>query len=343
MTWQKILIDQFGGPEVLRIVTLDSLPEPGPGQVRIRVRTAGTGTTDTLVRRGDYPGVKGKLPLTPGYDWVGVVDALGPGVTAFRVGDTVADLSVTGAYTQYLCVEADRLVAAPPGLDPAAAVCMLLPYTTAYQMLTRLGSLRPGATCLVHAGGGAVGTALLDLGRHLGLRMIATGSASKRGLIESFGARAIDYRREDFIARTLEMAPSGVDAVFDTLGGRSWARSRRCLGPGGMLVGYGALELAQGRESLASLMWGFARLLALWKLLPDGRHYHFYNIANRRQACPEEFRQDVATLFSLLAQGRLQPIIADTLPLASAAEAHRRIEAATVLGRIVLDCDQPLT
>lgn len=340
MAWQKILIDQFGGPEVLRVVTQNALPEPASGQVRIRIQAAGTGTTDTLVRRGDYPGVKGKLPLTPGYDWVGVVDKLGAGVQGLTVGDTVADLSVTGAYTQYLCVEADRLVAVPPGLDPAAAVCMLLPYTTAYQMLTRLTPLAPGATCLVHAGGGAVGTALLDLGRHLGLRMIATGSAAKRALIESFGARAIDYRQEDVVARTLAMAPAGVDAVFDTLGGRSWARSRRCLGRGGMLVGYGALDLARGNESMLRLMWGFAGLLALWKWLPDGRHYHFYHIANRRQARPEEFRQDVATLFSLLAQGRLHPVIADTLPLSSVAEAHRRIEAAEVLGRIVLDCAQ---
>lgn len=338
MSWQKIVIESFGGTEVLQVVESAARPEPGPGQVRVRVLAAGTGITDTLVRRGQYPGVKGKLPLTPGYDWVGVVDAAGPGVTACRPGDAVADLSVTGGYAQYLCVDAGRLVPVPPGLDPAQAVCMLLPYTTALQMLTRLRTLSPGDCCLVHGGGGAVGSALLDLGRHLGLRMIATGSAAKRPLIERFGAQAIDYRREDFVARCRELAPGGVAAAFDTIGGASWARSRRCLARGGMLVGFGALAMAQGRESLPSLLWGFARLLALWRMIPDGRHYHFYNVANRRAARPAEFAEDVARLFAWLAAGRLDPVIAARLPLAQAAEAHRRIESGEVLGRIVLEC-----
>ena len=339
MYWQKILIESFGDPEVMRVVGYDALPEPTEGEVRVRVLAAGTGTTDTLVRRGQYPGVKGKLPLTPGYDWVGVVDKPGPGVTGFAAGDTVADLSVTGGYTQYLCVDAGRLLPVPAGLDPVKAVCMLLPYTTALQMLRHLLPLPLGASCLVHAGGGAVGTALLDLGRLLGLKMIATGSPSKRALIESFGAQVIDYRREDFVERSLAFAPGGLDAVFDTLGGASWARSRRCLRRGGMLVGYGALDMARGRESVASLIWGFARLLALWRLVPDGRHYHFYNIDNRRKKLPDQFREDVAALFAWLAEGRLQPVIDSVLPLSAAHEAHRRIEAAEVLGRIVLACD----
>ena len=338
MTWHRIVIDEFGPPEVMQLRAAEELPQPQAGEVRVRVLAAGTGSTDTLVRRGQYPGVKGHLPLTPGYDWVGVVDAPGPGVDGFAVGDRVADLSVTGGYTQLLCLPATRLVPVPAGLDPAEAVCMLLPYCTALQMLTRLRPLAAGATCLVHAGGGAVGTALLDLGRHLGLRMIATGSSRETALMRSYGALTIDYRREDVISRTLALARGGVDAVFDTLGGASWARSRRCLKRGGLLVGYGALDLARGRESVAGLVWGFTKLLALWPLLPDGRVYRFYNIERRRRARPQEFSDDVARLFGWLAQGALRPAIAARLPLAAAQEAHRRIEADEPLGRIVLDC-----
>lgn len=161
MSWRKIVIERFGAPDVMRLVDVGTLPEPAAGQVRVRVLAAGTGATDTLVRRGQYPGVKGKLPFTPGYDWVGVVDRLGLGVTEFAPGDAVADLSVTGGYAQYLCVDTSRLLRIPAGLDSGPAVCMLLPYTTALQVLSRLRPLAPGATCLVHAGGGAVGTALL--------------------------------------------------------------------------------------------------------------------------------------------------------------------------------------
>lgn len=338
MSWRKIVIDSFGDPDVMQLKEFAELPQPGPGQVRVRVLAAGTGTTDTLVRRGQYPGVKGKLPLTPGYDWVGEVDGLGAGVTNLAIGTRVADLSVTGAYAEYLCVDAQRLIPVPAQLDPAAAVCMLLPYATALQMLTRLQPLAPGAVCLVHAGGGAVGTALLDLGRCLGLQMIATGSSRKTRLMQSYGARTIDYRQEDVVARTLAFAPQGVAAAFDTLGGASWARSRRCLARGGMLVAFGALDMARGHESLASLLWGFARLFAVWPLLPDGRSYHFYNIEGRRRQRPDEFREDMARLFDWLAAGKLKPAIADRLPLSAAAEAHRRIEADQPLGRIVLDC-----
>lgn len=289
------------------------------------------------MRRGQYPGVKGHLPLTPGYDWVGVVDKPGPGVEGYAPGDRVADLSVTGGYTQVLCVPATRLLRVPQGLDPAEAVCMLLPYGTALQMLTRLRPLPAGATCLVHAGGGAVGTALLDLGRHLGLRMIATGSGRKTALMRGYGALTIDYRNEDVVARTLAFAPGGVDAVFDTLGGASWSRSRRCLKRGGLLMGYGALDLARGRESVAGVTWGFAKLLGLWPLLPDGKAYRFYNIEARRRRRPQDFRDDVAQLFAWLAQGALHPAIAARLPLSQARQAHRLIEAGEPLGRIVLD------
>jgi NADPH:quinone reductase-like Zn-dependent oxidoreductase len=107
--WQRIELTAFGGPEMLRVVQETTLPQPGPGQIRVRVLAAGTGFTDTIIRLGQYPGVKQKPPFTPGYDWFGVVDALGTGVTGLAVGDAVADMPVIGGYTQYLCVDAARV------------------------------------------------------------------------------------------------------------------------------------------------------------------------------------------------------------------------------------------
>lgn len=339
MAWQRIELAAFGGPEQLRVVTDTALPEPAPGQVRVRVLAAGTGFTDTIIREGQYVGVKQKPPFTPGYDWYGMVDALGAGVSGLAVGDPVADMPVIGGYTQYLCVDAERVVRCPHGLDPAEAVCMVLSYTTAWQMLKRECTLAPGDWILVHAAGGAVGTALLELARLRGLRVIGTASQAKHTLVRHFGATPIDYRSEDFVARTLEISGGGVKAVFDTIGGRNWSRSYRCLARGGTLVGFGALQLTTGEEAVPALLWGFAKLLGLWKLLPDGRHSRFYNIQTRREQKPAEFREDLAELMQLLRDGKLSPAVADRVPLAQAADAHRRIDAAEIAGKVVLICD----
>lgn len=339
MPYQHIVLKAFGGPENLGLVTEAALPEPGPGQVRVKVLTAGTGFTDTIIRQGQYIDVKDKPPFTLGYDWFGVVDALGEGVEDFSVGQYVADMPVIGGYTQYLCVDADQLVAAPAGLDPAEAVCMILSYTTAYQMLNRIRTLEPGQTCLVHAAGGAVGTALLELGRLMGLKMYGTASSGKKALVEGFGATHIDYRNEDFVERILAET-DGVDMVFDTIGASYWKRSYKCLKRGGTLVGFGALQMTTGEEKTPQIIMGFAKLLFLWKLLPDGKHSTFYNILGRRKKLPEEFKEDVRALFALLAEGKIRPAVADRVALAEAAEVHRRIDAAEIAGKVVLICNE---
>jgi NADPH:quinone reductase-like Zn-dependent oxidoreductase len=339
MQYQRVMLTAFGDPEVLQVQTVDGLPEPAAGEIRVKVLTAGTGFTDTIIRRGQYVDVKDKPPFVPGYDWFGVVDKLGAGVTHVAVGQPVADMPVIGSYTQYLCVNADNVVPAPEGLDAAEAVAMILSYMTAYQMLTRIGALPRGATCLVHAAGGAVGTALLELGRLMGLTMYGTASQAKHDLIRQYGGIPIDYRNEDFVARVLaETAGQGVDRVFDTIGGKSWSRSYRCVKKGGTLVAFGALQLTTGQEKVPSLLLGFLKLLVGWRLIPDGRSSLFYNIHTRRQKHPEEFKADVAALFELLKSGKLKPAIADVVPLEQVVEVHRRIDSAEIAGKVVLDC-----
>lgn len=337
--WQHIQLTAFGGPDKLQLVTESTLPEPGPGQLRVKVLTAGTGFTDTIIRQGQYPGVKQKPPFTPGYDWFGVVDAIGSGVTTLQVGDCVADMPVIGGYAQYLLADAARVIPCPAGLDPAQAVCMILSYTTAYQMLTRECSLKPGDSILVHAAGGAVGTALLELAREMGLTAYGTASTGKHALVRSFGATPIDYRNTDFEAEVKRLTGNkGVQAVFDTIGGGNWSRSYRCVAKGGKLVGFGALQVSTGEESIPGLLWGFAKLLGLWRCLPDGRQTGFYNIQTRREKHQDEFREDVMTLMQWLKDGRLHPAVAELRPLAEAAEVHRLIDAGAVAGKIVLDC-----
>jgi NADPH:quinone reductase-like Zn-dependent oxidoreductase len=190
MVWQHIRIARFGGPEVLELAEQPTIPDPGPGEVRIKVFAAGTGFTGTFIRRGRYPDFKGPLPFTR-YDLVGVVEDTGPGVPSHLTGQLVADLCVVGGYAQYAIRPARFLVPVPDGVDPVDGVCIPLAYLTAYQMLTRYRHLPPGATILVIGASGTVGTALLDLARHLGLKAIGTCSATNVATVERFGATAI--------------------------------------------------------------------------------------------------------------------------------------------------------
>ena len=340
MPWQHIRISHFGGSETLRAVVESAIPEPGPGQVRIKVLAAGTGFTDTMIRRGRYPEFKGPLPFTPGYEIVGVIDKTGAGVVTPREGEMVADLCVVGGYAQYAIRPSHLLVSVPDNIDPVEAVCIPLAYLTAFQMLTRCRRLPPGATVLVIGASGTVGTALLDLSRHLGLKAIGTCSARNLAVIERLGATAIDYGAGDFVTSVRRLTPdgAGVGIAFDAIGGAHFGRSFACLAPGGLLVGYGSQTMAVGRESLISAGIGLARL-KLWNALSflfSGRGAVFYSITARRSTHPEEFKADMATLFDLLRVGAIHPVVIERLPLAAASEVHARIDKGGLGGKIVL-------
>ena len=338
MGWQRVRIARFGGPEVLRLDEEADVPVPGPGEARIRVAAAGTGFTDTFIRRGRYPDYKGPLPFTPGYELVGTVEETGPGTDRSLEGRTVADLCVVGGYAQYVIRPVRGLVPVPDGVDPAEAVCVPLAYLTAYQMLTRCGALPPRATILVVGASGTVGTALLDLARGLGMRTIGTCSARNVAAVEAFGATAIDYRAEDFARAVRRTAPDGVDAAFDAIGGAHFARSFECLARGGLLVGYGSQVMATGGESLVAAGLGLGRI-KLWNAasaLLRGRRATFYAITARRKTHGEEFKADMAALFDMLRDGAIHPAVADRLPLSAAREAHARIDAGGLGGKIVL-------
>jgi NADPH:quinone reductase-like Zn-dependent oxidoreductase len=340
MPWQHVRISRFGGPEVLKMVEESAIPEPGAGEVRVKVLAAGTGFTDTMIRRGRYPDFKGPLPFTPGYDIVGVVEKIGPGVAAPLAGERVADLCVVGGYAQYAIRPARFLVPLPDGIDPAEAVCVPLAYLTAFQMLTRCRSLPSGATILVIGASGTVGTALLDLARHLGLKAIGTCSAANLPVIERFGAAAIDYSAGDFVTSVRKLTPggTGVDIAFDAIGGAHFGRSFACLARRGLLVGYGSQTMAIGRESLVAAGLGLARL-KVWSALSflfGGRSAVFYSITARRSTHPGEFKADMAALFQRLRSGAIQPVVIERLPLAAASEVHARIDRGGLGGKIVL-------
>jgi NADPH:quinone reductase-like Zn-dependent oxidoreductase len=343
MSWKHVRISRFGGPEVLELVEETTLPDPGAGEVRIKVLAAGTGFTDSFIRRGRYPDFKGSLPFTPGYELAGVVEKRGPGVSQPQEGQMVADLCVVSGYAQYAIRPVGFLVPVPDGVDAGEAVCIPLAYLTAFQMLTRCRPLPSGATILVIGASGTVGTALLDLARHFGLKAIGSCSPANMPVVERYGATAIDYRAEDFVAAVRRLTARrqggpGVDAAFDAIGGPHFARSFACLAPGGLLVGYGSQTMAVGGEGLASAGLGLLRL-KIWDAFGswfNGRRAVWYSITSRRLTHPDDFKADMATLFELLRGRAIHPVVVDRLPLEAARDVHARIDDGGPGGKIVL-------
>lgn len=333
MSYKRVVITKFGGPEVLKMVDETILPEPKSGEVRVKVLVTSAAFTDVWIRMGTYPDVKEKPPFSLGYDMVGVVDKLGEGVTHFKVGQRVADLTVIGAYSEYICLPESRLTLVPEGLDPAEAVSLVLSYVTAYQMLHRLAKVKQGQRILIHGAGGAVGTAMLQLGKLLDLEMYGTVSKSKFELVKRLGATPIDYKSEDFVESIRKLTGDGVDAVFDPIGGDNFKRSFNVLRQGGKLVAYGFYNTTMGKGGSIPLDFIY---LMLWNLLPNKRSTEFFSIVPLRKKHADWFSEDLTRLFDLLAQNKIKPVIAARMPLAEAKRAHELVEQAEVQGKIVL-------
>jgi len=334
VSYKRLEITKFGGPEVMRIVEENDLPEPAGGEVRVKVLAAGAAFTDIMIREGKYPELMQKPPFTLGYDMVGRIDKIGPGVDQFSVGRLVSDLMVIGACSEYICVPAERLTPVPDALDPAEAVSLVLSYVTAYQMLNRIAETKPGQRILIHGAGGAVGSAMLQLAGLKDVEVYGTASKPKHRLISSLGAIPIDYREEDFTERIRALASPGVDAVFDPIGGVNLKRSFSVLRTGGKLVSYGFYNSVMGMGGNVPL--DFIKL-KVWNILPNSRSTAFYSIGATRKKHPAWFSEDLAFLFDLLKERKISPIIDRKLPISRAAEAYELIAGARVSGKLVFD------
>jgi NADPH:quinone reductase len=259
-------------------------------------------------------------------------------VSGFRLGDRVADMTVIGSDVAYRTLRADHLTRVPVGVDPAEAAAVILSWTTAYQLLHRSARVRPGQRVLVHGAAGAVGQALLVLGKMVGLELWGTARGKHAALLRELGATPIDYQREDF-TRAL---PGGFDVVFDGVGEDGYRRSLAALRPGGLLSFYGYSAGVQGeRGTLTLLMW-LARPY-LWRLRPGGKRARAYSINVMRARHPAWFREDLERLFGMLAAGTIRPRVAERISFDEVAEAHRRLEAGGLDGKLVLCPDMVAT
>ncbi|HLE72633.1 MAG TPA: alcohol dehydrogenase catalytic domain-containing protein, partial [Anaerolineales bacterium] len=202
MKYKSVIATRTGPPEVLQVIENDLRP-PAAGEVRIKVLAASVCRPDITVRTGEalYSGTPlgQKVPFVPGYSIIGVVDALGAGVTEVAVGDRVGALTVAGGYAEYLYWKSDRLIPVPTTLDPAEAVTLILNYIVAYQAMHRSAKVKDGDKVLIIGASGGIGTALLQVGKVAGLRMYGIASKSKHNILTEYGATPIDYHTQDFV------------------------------------------------------------------------------------------------------------------------------------------------
>ncbi len=327
-TMRAVMLTKQGGPEVLETVELP-LPSPGPGEVRVKVLATGVGSTDITMRRGTYPYAP-KIPFVPGYESVGLVDAVGSGVTTLKEGDRVCALLVHGGYATHVVRGAEHWVKVPEGLDDAEAVSLILNYVTALQMIEREAKLQPGQWALVNAANGGVGQALLDLLRVRGVNVIGSASKSKHDLVRSYGATPIEGRGVALDVSVRAIRPEGVDAAFDGVGGAQTGQCVRATRRGGMTVWYGFV----GATGLPALIRSAFSCFVGSRL--TGRRGSFYGITRLYRQDPLPFREDLSKLFELLATKKISPRIAERLPLLDARKANERLEAGNIEGKLVL-------
>ena len=346
---KRIVVTHYGGPDELRVLE-EERPEPAADEVRVRVLAAGVSLPDVMMREGIHPETP-KLPFTPGWDLVGVVERLGAGVSGVKTGQLVAALPISGAYAEFVCLPERELVPVPAELDPAEAVSLVLNYITAYQMLHRAAKVKRGQRVLIHGAAGGVGSALLQLGRVAELEMYGTCSSRSAAAVSQLGGVPIDYRERDFVAEIHRLTGEGVDVVFDSMGGTHIWRSRKALRPGGTVVAYGltgslrAGRLASGRSAgrhRFRALGIFGLYIAASYVLPDRKRVVPYSIQWLKRARPAMFRQDLIALFDLLREGKIKPLIAGRLPFGEARRAHELLGAGGVTGKIVLVSDAPV-
>ena len=304
---RAVAIERYGGPEEMAVIERPE-PEAAEGEIVVRVEAAGVGAWDAKVRRGAV-GRDDEFPLVLGWEAVGLVDQIGPGVGGFEPGDRVMTYAYRrGAYAEFVATPADQAARVARQADAVSAAALPISGITAHQAITEDLDVRAGERLLITAGAGATGVFAIQLAAARGAEVIATASERNRAFCESLGAtHVIDYTREDLEAAVRSRYRDGVDALLDCVGGENFDRSIRSVRRGGRAVGIVGAPPAGAPDGV--------RVTAIF-----GR--------------PSATR--LAELARLVDAGELRIEVHETYPLAAAARAHAAIEAGHVRGKLVL-------
>ncbi|WP_299502887.1 zinc-binding dehydrogenase [uncultured Roseobacter sp.] len=331
----RIVVQRRGSPGVMSWRPVQT-PVPGAGEVRIRIEAAGVSGYDLMIRGHWFLGFT-KTPYTPGEDFVGILDAIGPGVSNFAIGQRVAGWTFGqgGGYAEMIVRPAETLVSVPDGVAPITVAAIITNYLTASLVLEKTANVRPGERLLIHGAAGGLGSALLQLGNLAGFEMFGTGSEKSTDFIADNGAVPINYRTENFVRCIRELTGDGVDVVIDVVGGpRQLWRSSLCLRRGGRLVMLGMALIYKSGSAIIPLSLLTAGAVAI---LPNGVSVPMSPSMLSFPAKNLDWYRDTLTdLLEKAAAGRLRPAIAAEIPMPEASQAHAMLEAGGLVGKVVL-------
>ena len=340
---RALVVTRHGGPEVLAVQER-AAPVPGPGEVRIAVEAAGLNFADLLARTGAYPDAP-PVPSVLGYEVAGTVESVGAGVTSVAVGTRVMAATRFGGQAELAVAGASDVVPLGERWDAPSAAAIPVNYGTAYAALVLMAGIRPGERVLVHAAAGGVGLAAVQIARHLGAEVIGTASAAKHSRVLAEGAtHVIDYRTRDFADEVrLLTAGEGVDVILDALGPTSLRKGWRLLRPGGRVIVYGLSEAQTGdRRDVRALVSAAARYpfaaMPWWKgpmVMNENRGIFGLNLKHwwDREG---SLARIIDPLRELMDAGVIRPVVDSSFPFEAAAEAHRRLQGAQNIGKVVL-------
>jgi NADPH2:quinone reductase len=319
---KAIRVHEFGGPEVLRLETVDD-PVPGPGEALVRLEAIGVNFIETYHRRGLY---KVPLPFTPGSEGAGTVVAVGPGAQDVRVGERVASHNFHAAYAELAVAKADRLVALPEGLSAREGAAVMLQGITAHYLATSVYALQPGDVCLVHAAAGGVGLLLTQIAKKRNAIVIGTVSTPEKARLahEAGADEVILYTQQDFVAEVGRITKGAkLPVVYDSVGATTFQGSLDCLRPRGLLALFG--QSSGPVPPFDPLVLSRKGSLILTRP----------TIVNFT-ATREELLWRAGEVLGWVQDGSLELRIDREFPLADAAQAHRALESRNTKGKVLL-------
>ncbi|WP_434591836.1 NAD(P)H-quinone oxidoreductase [Brevibacterium sp. 1718] len=330
---RAITISSPGEPEVLQ-VTDEPTPDIAADEVLVRVHAAGVNRADLLQRRGFYDPPPGATEI-PGLEVSGTIEELGADVTGWSVGDRVAALLSGGGYAEYVPVPAGQLLPVPAGFDLTEAAALPEVLSTVWSNIVGCGQVQAGEWLLVHGGGSGIGTAAIQIARHLGVKIVVTvGSEKKAEFCRELGADAvINYREEDFVERVHEICThddgsTGADVILDIIGAKYLERNIKALGTDGRLV---IIGMQGGTKTEINLGW----------LMQPRKSVSATTLRARPKDQKIAIVAEVADrLWPAVVSGDIRPIIHEAMPLADVVRAHQMLEDGANIGKVLLIVDE---
>lgn len=322
---KAIRIEQHGGPEQMQLVDVPT-PEPGPGKVRVRVQACGLNYSDVMIRSGTYLDAV-KLPYLMGREFCGVVDQVGPGVTAWQPGQRVVGTAPGGALAEYAVIAAAALVPCPEELSPAEGAAFLIQGLTAWHCLHDCARLQPGETALIHAAAGGVGTLAVQIALAHGARVIGTASNDKKcQAIRDLGATAVDYSQGDWVAEVKSLTDGrGPAVILEAVGGETFRRSfLESLAIFGRMVVFGVAS-------------GEIVPLTNVEILGSNKSLSGYYLGSYFPAHIDRVATATMQLVQLIRTGKLRPVVGQRFPLTQAAAAFACLEGRQSVGKVVVE------